>query len=430
MSQSKKIRKDILQSPKGMRDFFNDAFYAKQGFYKKAEEIAEYHGFSGIETPIMEYEEIFEKGVGDNTDIVEKEMYSLTTKGGDHLVLRPEGTAAVMRSYIEHGMGSFPQPVFLYYGGPFFRHDKPQKGRYRQLYQFGLEIIGSDKPEQDAFIIQTGYQVLKETKRNIIVKINTLGDAEVRNLYLKKLITFYTENKEKISPKDLVRLETNPLRILDSKEPETKKVNEQAPTCISTLNEQSKIHFDSLLHYLNEAQIPYEIDHTLVRGLDYYTHTVFEYVVYDDDGNPSLALGGGGRYDGLAKTMGHTKEVPAVGLALGVDRIIELTEIQHFISNIKRKPKFFFIQLDDSVQGKAFEILELLRMNQYPVYHAQRKNNLGMHLGTAESLAIPYALILGQEEMKNNTVIVRDMKKREQETIALDSLVKYLSNLQ
>lgn len=429
MAQSKKTSKDILQSPKGMRDFFGDTFYQKQGFYEKAQEIAEYYGFSGIETPIMEYEEIFRKGVGDNTDIVEKEMYSLKTRGGDHLVLRPEGTAGVMRSYIEHGMGSLPQPVFLYYGGPFFRHDKPQKGRYRQLYQFGLEIIGSDKAVLDAVIIQTGYQIVKESGRDIVVKINTLGDTEVRKEYLQKLTAFYRKNINDISTKDKERLETNPLRVLDSKEPETKKVNEHAPTLISTLNKTSKEHFKLVLECLDAANIPYEIDNTLVRGLDYYTHTVFEYVMYDDKGNESLALGGGGRYDGLAKTMGHNKDVPAVGLGLGVDRIIETAKKNAFNEKDRIKPKFFFIQIGLEAKVQAFNIIETLRKKKYPIKHSLSKNNLGVQLGTAESLGIPYALIFGQKEAMDKTVIVRDMKTREQKTVDVEQLDTYLQTL-
>lgn len=429
MSAAKKTTKDTLQAPKGMRDFIGDNFYTKQGFYEKAQEIAEYYGFSGIELPILEHEDIFIKGVGDNTDIVEKEMYSLKTKGGDKLVMRPEGTAAIMRSYIEHGMGSLPQPVFLYYGGPFFRHERPQKGRYRQLYQFGLEIIGSEKAVLDAITIQTGYQILKETGQDITVKINTLGDSEVRKEYLKKLKAFYRKNSKRIAKKDLERLSTNPMRVLDSKEPDTILVNENAPTLISTLNDISKKHFKSVLEYLDAAHIPYEIDNTLVRGLDYYAHTVFEYVTYDKDGNSSLALGGGGRYDGLAKVMGHTKDVPAVGLGLGVDRIMDIAKEGSFNPKIRKKPKFFFIQIGYEAKGKAFNIIEILRKKKYPIKHSLSKNNLGKQLGIAESLGIPYALIFGKKEAIDNTVIVRNMKTRKQKTIPIEELADYIKTL-
>lgn len=428
MPKPNKTTKDILQTPKGMRDISGDAFYMKQGFFEKAQEIAEYYGFEGIETPILEHSEVFLKGLDAEDDAV-KEMYSFTTKGRDSLALRPEGTAPVMRSYIEHGMGSLPQPIFLYYGGPFFRHEKPQKGRYRQFYQFGLEIIGSEKAVLDAIIIQTGYQILKETGRTISIKLNTLGDAEVRKEYLKKLKAYYRKHINEISAKDRQRLQTNPLRILDSKESETKIVNENAPTLMATLNDTSSKHFKLVLEYLDEANIPYEIDHTLVRGLDYYTHTVFEYLVHSEDGSPSLALGGGGRYDGLAKTMGHTKDVPAVGLALGVDRILEITKEDTFNPKIRKKPKFFFIQLGYEAKAKSFGIIEILRKKNYSLKHSLSKNNLSMQLGTAESLGIPYALIFGKKEAIDGTVIVRNMKTQSQDTIEIEDLTNYLKKL-
>lgn len=428
MPQSKKTTKDVLQAPKGMRDISGDAFYMKQGFYEKAQEIAEYYGFEGIETPILEHTEVFLKGLDEEDDAI-KEMYSLKTKGNDSLSLRPEGTAPIMRSYIEHGMGSLPQPIFLYYGGPYFRHERPQKGRYRQFYQFGLEIIGSDKAVLDAIVIQTGYQILKETGRDISIKLNTLGDMEVRKEYLKKLKAYYRKHINELSPKDRQRLQTNPLRVLDSKETSTIQVNTEAPTLISTLNDVSSKHFKLVLQYLDEAEVPYEIDHSLVRGLDYYAHTVFEYLVHNEDGSPSLALGGGGRYDGLAKAMGHTKDVPAVGLGLGVDRILEITNEGTFNPKIRKTPKFFFIQLGYEAKAKSFGIIEILRQKNYSIKHSLSKNNLSMQLGTAESLGIPYALIFGKKEAIDGTVIVRNMKTQSQDTVEIKNLTDYLKKM-
>lgn len=428
MPSNKKTNKDTLQAPKGMRDFMGDPFYEKQGFYEKAQEIAEYYGFSGIETPLLENSDIFNKGLDENDDAL-KEMYSVKSKGKSSLSLRPEGTAPIMRSYIEHGMGSLPQPIFLYYGGPYFRHERPQKGRYRQFYQFGLEIIGSEKAVLDAITIQTGYQILRESGREISIKINTLGDKEVRKEYLKTLKSYYKKNFKKLAEKDQKRFETNPLRILDSKEESTIELNMDAPTIISTLNTASKKHFKSVLEYLDAANVPYEIEHTLVRGLDYYAHTVFEYVVIDENGKPSLALGGGGRYDGLAKTMGHNKDVPAVGLGLGVDRIIEVSEKGSFNPKIRKKPKFFFIQLGYEAKAKSFEIIEILRKKKYSIKHSLSKNNLGTQLGTAETLGIPYALIFGQKEAIDGTVIVRDMKTRKQDTVLITDLANHLKGL-
>ena len=429
MAKNKTI-KDLLQAPKGMRDFMGDAFYERQGFFEKAQEISEYYGFSGIEVPLLEHTEVFTKGVGDNTDIVEKEMYIINTKGGDSLAMRPEGTAGIMRSYIEHGMGRLPQPLFFYYYGPFFRHERPQKGRYRQFYQFGLEIMGSGEALLDALTIQTGYQILIETGLPITVKINSLGNTQVRAAYLNDLKKFYITHKNKLDIQDQERMHTNPLRILDSKNPKTILVNQHAPTLISSLDSHSSLHFNTVLSYLDAAQIPYEIDHSLVRGLDYYAHTVFEYITYQAKGEKSLALGGGGRYDGLAETMGHTKQVPAVGLGLGVDRILEVST-QRFSPYIKQKPLFFFIQIGYEAKAKSVDIIEIFRGQKIPLHHAlsKSKKDLGKQLSIAEGLSIPYALIYGEQEVLDKTIIVRTMHTRTQTVVTIDELPKYIQTL-
>ena len=427
MSESKKTTRDIHQSPRGMRDFFGELFYKKQGFFESAQKIAEYYGFSGIETPILEHTEIFLKGLDENDDAA-KEMYSFETKGGDRLSLRPEGTAPIMRSYIEHGMGSLPQPLFLYYYGPFFRHEKPQKGRYRQLHQFGLEIIGSDKPVFDGIAIQAGFQILKESGREIQVKINTLGDNETREKYQAALTNFYKENIDHIADKDKLRLETNPLRILDSKEPQTIEVNKNAPTLISILNESSKQHFDQVLTYLDNAGIPYEIDHALVRGLDYYTHTVFEFVTYDTDGSASLALGGGGRYDGLAETLGHNKSVSAIGLGIGVDRTLEVATDSSFVSQFKSPHTFHLIQFGKGSRENSFNIIETFRKHNIPLSQSYTKKNLGSELQSAEENGYQQVLIFGEDEIKNNSIRIKNLQTQEQKTIHISELPEHIKN--
>jgi len=424
-----KTTKDLLQTPKGMRDIAGDDFYKKQGFFEKAQEIAVYYGFSGIETPVLENSGVFLKGLDADDDAV-KEMYSFTTKGGDVLSLRPEGTASVMRSYIEHGMGSLPQPIFLYYGGPFSRHERPQKGRYRQFYQFGLEVLGSPKEVLDAIVIQTGYQILKETGKEIQVRINTLGDADNRKQYLKELVSYYKKHKEKLGEADQERMVTNPLRILDSKDPKTMLVNKEAPTLLSTLNTVSKQHFKKVLEYLDASNIPYEIDHTLVRGLDYYSHTVFEFfTVATHENEKVLALGGGGRYDGLAKAMGHNKNVEAVGLALGVDRILEIADEHAFSPKIRKPAKFYFIQLGFEARAQALGIIEVLRELNIPIKHSLSKDSLSAQLANAEQLSIPYSIIFGQKEALDGTVIVRNLETRKQDIVTISELKKYIKQL-
>lgn len=428
ISDSKKSIQDILQAPKGMRDIRNREFYALDAFSKNAQAIAESYGFSGISTPIVEHTEVFNKGLDADDDAI-KEMYSFTTKGGDMLSLRPEGTAAIMRSYIEHGMGSLPQPVFLYYQGPFFRHEKPQKGRYRQLHQFGIEIIGSPKPIFDAITIQTGYRILCALGKKIKVQINTLGDRENRSAYLEVLREYYQNNLSSLGDKDKERLITNPLRVLDSKDPATIQVNKNAPDILDTLNEASKEHFDAVRSYLTEAEIPYTIDHSLVRGLDYYSHTVFEFVTEDNkEGEKQLALGGGGRYDGLAHAMGHNKQVPGIGLGLGLDRIIDIADHDEMITRFSNQPLCSFIQLDSALGVKVRTIIDTLRSSDIAVHYRFSKDGLSAQLSGVEELGIQYALIYGEQEDQQHTIIVRNMKERSQEEVALDDLVAYLSS--
>jgi histidyl-tRNA synthetase len=307
-SKEKKVPREV-STPKGMRDIMSEEYYNFQGFFEKAQEIAVYYGFKPIETPIMEFEEVFSKGVGEGTDIVDKEIYSLKTKGGDHLALRPEHTASLMRAYIEHGMQNVPQPVMFYQYGPVFRHDKPQRGRYRQFWQFDLDSLGSEKSIVDALIIKVGITILEEAgATNLSVDINSIGDKECRNGYIKELTNYYKKHLSSLPALDRERLKTNPLRILDSKEEKTKEINEGAPDSVSFLCASCKKHFKEVLEYLEEMGIPYNLNKNLVRGLSYYTRTVFEIIQENagEDGSP-LAIAGGGRYDYLAKQVGGKK---------------------------------------------------------------------------------------------------------------------------
>lgn len=438
MSGEKKERKDFLQVPRGMRDLMSEDYYNFQGFFEKAQEIAEYYDFQPIQTPVVEHEEIFQKSAGDSSDIISKEMYSIKTGSGAKLALRPEGTAPVMRAYIEHGMQSLPQPVKLYYYSPFFRHDKPQKGRYREFYQFGVEVLGSSKSVSDAMIIKLGIIILEEAGIKVRVKINSIGDAESRKDYIKDLTNYYKKFINKMSAEDRQRMKTNPMRILDSKDPKMAEINAEAPQSVSALNNVSKKHFKEVLEYLNEMNVDYEIDHTLVRGLDYYTHTVFEFftekeTTENEEGETKeeekiLALGGGGRYDYLAKTMGHKKDVAGVGFSLGVDRILEATD-KKFTPKVKRKSKVYFIQLGNEAKMKSMNIIETLRLAKIPVTHALVKDSLGSQLAIAEKLGLSYTIIFGQKEALENLVIVRDMEKHSQKNVPLEELADYLKKL-
>ncbi|MEI6400237.1 MAG: histidine--tRNA ligase [bacterium] len=427
--ETKAVKKE-LASPRGMRDISGDTYYQFQGFFEKAQEVAMYYGFKPYETPMLEFEEVFTGTIGEGTDIVDKEMYTLRTKGGDKLALRPEHTASLMRAYIEHGMQSMPQPLMWYQYGPTFRHDNPQKGRYRQFYQFDLDVLGSEKSIVDALVIKTAITILEEAgAKNLTVDINSIGDKDCRNAYVRELTNYYKKHIDKLPAVDKERLKTNPLRILDSKEEKTKEINEDAPAAVASLCPACKRHFKEVLEYLESMEVNYTINKNLVRGLSYYTRTVFEIIEVGDENTPSMAIAGGGRYDYLAKNLGAKKDIPAMGMAIGVDRIVEAPWYAKLAPRIMKKPKFYFIQLGFEAKLKSLNVLEILRKAHIPIMQELSKDSLGAQLGVAEKSEVPYALILGQKEALEDAVIVRDMTTRSQETIKIAKLAEYLKKL-
>ncbi len=418
-----------LSSPKGMRDIIGDEYYKFQGFFEKAQEVAVYYGFKPIETPILEHEETFTTAVGVGTDIVDKEMYTLKTKGGDHLAMRPEQTAGLMRAYIEHGMQNQPQPVLLYHSGPVFRHDKPQRGRYRQFYQFDVDSIGSEKSIVDALVIKTIYTILEEAgAKNCCVTINSIGDKESRPNYIKELTNYYKKHIDDLAEIDRERLKTNPLRILDSKEPATIAINADAPDSVSYLTTAGKKHFKEVLEALDQMNIPYQIDKMLVRGLSYYTHTVFEIIEVAEDGS-KMTIAGGGRYDYLGKQLGSKKDIPAMGGSIGMDRIIEQPWFRDLTPRIMKKPKVYFIQVGMEAKLKSLNVIEILRKAHVPMIQALSKDSLGAQLAVAEKSGAPYVIIFGQMEAVHNTVIVRNMENHSQDTVAISELCTYIKHL-
>jgi histidyl-tRNA synthetase len=408
-----------------------------------------YYGFRPIETPILEKQELFTSGVGEGTDIVEKEMYELKTRGGDHLVMRPEGTAAVMRAYIEHGMQSWSQPVMLYYKGPFFRHENPQKGRQREHRQFGLEILGTQKSIADATIIHTMMIILREAGlENIIFDINSIGDKECRPKYIRELVNYYKKHINDLCVDCKRRLKENPLRLLDCKNEKCQELKEFAPNAISNLCDDCRVHFKEVLEYLEALNIPYRINNNLVRGIDYYTRTVFEIIEEGDiettetkdetktdekekkeTPNSPLSIGGGGRYDYLAKNLGSKKEVPAAGGSVGLERIFMSKSYKRQTPRIIKHPKVYFIQLGTHAKMRSLNIIEILRNAKTPLLQTLAKDSLGSQLAMAEKLKIPYAIIFGEKESIDDTVIVRDMNTRSQDTVKIADLPKYLKTI-
>ena len=419
-----------MVTPKGMRDIMGEDFYLFQGFFEKAQEVAMYYGFKPIETPMLEHEHVFTSGVGEGTDIVDKEMYTLKTKGGDHLALRPEHTASLMRAYIEQGMASQPQPLLFYQYGPSFRHDNPQKGRYRQFYQFDLDALGSDKSIVDALVIKTMYTIIDEAGApSISIDINSIGCKECRPHYVRELVSYYKKNLNALPAIDRERLKSNPLRILDSKEEKTAEINAGAPDCVSFLCPSCKKHFKEVLEYLEEMEIPYNMNKNLVRGLSYYSRTVFEVIVDMGEGNPPMAIAGGGRYDYLGRGLGSKKDVPAIGVALGVDRLLMMPWYTKHTPRIMKKPKVYFIQLGIEAKLKSLNVIEILRKAHVPITQALSKDSLGAQLAMAEKSGAPYTIIFGQKEALENSVIVRNMASRSQQTVKQKDLADYMKTI-
>lgn len=437
-----------LKSPRGVHDIMGEEYFSYQGFFEKAEEIALYYGFQPIETPILEQEELFTRSVGEFSDIAQKEMYTLRTRGGDKLALRPEGTAPIIRAYAEHGMHTRPQPVLLYYRGPFFRHDKPQRGRFREFRQFGVEAIGSDKSIVDALIIRLFLAILEEVGiTNLTVDVNSLGDKECRTEYKKALVAYFRKHTGKLNTEGKALLKNNPLRLLDSKDPVICELKDEAPETMEFLQGPSKQHFKEVLEYLDSMDVNYRINGNLVRGLDYYSRTVFEIVETQEDAENendsdekegekkkekkeeqprALELGGGGRYDLLGKMLGTRRPLPAVGGALGVDRILMHEKVKKLDPRIIKKPKVFFIQLGFDAKLKSLPLIDNLRHAKIPIQQSLSKDKLSVQLASVEKLGVPWVIILGEKEVIDGTVMVRDMHDRSQKTVKQEELVTYL----
>ncbi len=425
---SKKIK---LQTPIGMHDILPEE---EKYFYKIAEaarKIADFYGFGKIETPLLEPAALFERSVGDNTDIVQKEMYTLKTRGGDVLALRPEGTAPIVRAYIENGMYNLPQPIKLWYFGPFFRHERPQAGRYRQFWQLGFEVLGEKGSVIDAQIIQICFNLLKELKiKNTIIEINSIGDKECRPSYKKVLSNYLRKRQNSLCSDCKKRKKDNVLRVLDCKEDKCQPIKTDAPQMLDYLCPDCKKHFKEVLEFLDEMDLPYSLNPSLVRGLDYYTKTVFEIFTtnnnqdnnQDDLSTKKLALGGGGRYDDLVGLLGK-RDVPACGISLGVDRIIELMKIQEQTEE-EVEVQVFLAQIGDLAKKKSLKILEDFRKSKIKIVESFGRDSLRAQLNRANKLQAKYVLIFGQKEALENQIIIRDMKTGRQSLIKLENLIK------
>ncbi len=421
------MKKSKFHAPTGMHDILPEEQKYFQKIYRVIESIADFYNFGKIETPILEETELFSKGIGISTDIVGKQMFNLKTRGGDYLSLRPEGTASIARAYIERGMFNLPQPLKLWHFGPFFRYESPQAGRFRQFWQVGFEIFDEKSPVVDAQIIQIFYNILQEIKlKDLTIEINSIGDSQCRPYYKKLLVSYFKSREHGLCLDCRRRLKENPLRILDCKEEKCQPIKANSPQMIDHLCQECKDHFKEVLEFLDEIELPYYLNPYLVRGLDYYTKTVFEIFSGPKGGEPEekkpAALAGGGRYDGLVKILGG-KETPAVGAAAGIERIVGLIKEKKIKISPSSSPRVFLAQLGNLAKKRSLGLMEEFRKEKIKIAESFAKDSLKLQLARADKMGVRYALIFGQRESLDGTIIIKDMQSGKQETIKLEKVV-------
>ncbi|MFO0763753.1 MAG: histidine--tRNA ligase [Candidatus Gracilibacteria bacterium] len=415
----------MLQTVRGMQDIFGEY----QRYFTFLKKVARHefrkNGFTRISTPIIEFEELITRSAGNSSDIVSKELYSFDDRKERRLALKPESTAGVMRSYLTNMLDE-SQPVYLYYIEPHFRYDRPQKGRYRQFHQIGAEIIGEQDPVLDAKMMHIGCRMLDSIglKGEYTLKINSLGNEKEREKYLLDLRDFFENKRHILDETDLARLETNPLRLLDSKNPEVRGLLEYAPKMESYLKGESKEFYAKVKMYLEILGVPYVEDHTLVRGLDYYSHTVWEWV--DGSGRTQDAFGGGGRYDGLSKSLGHKTAVPAVGFGMGCERLIEAIMDRGVKLRNKDRTHLYIIQLGEDATKLALPLNIAAQEAGLNSLISLGTPSIKTQMKKANRLGATYVAIIGIMEARNGICQLKNMELGTQREVKLDELVSLL----
>ena len=412
----------MIKKLKGTYDVYGDLakkhIYAKNLFMA----ICNSYNYSYIETPLIERSELFHRGVGETTDIVTKETYDFVDRGGRNNTIRPEGTAGVARAIIENKLYN-TLPLKLYYTGSMFRYERPQKGRYRELRQMGIECYGSENPKQDAEVISLGVNYLKELGiKNVKVKLNSIGGIETRKKYREALIEYFKQNIDDNCEDCKKRLLKNPLRILECKIDSKKDEVKNAPNILDFLNEDEKIFFNKIKEYLDILNINYEVDSSLVRGLDYYTNTVFEYVTDIEDFG---SIGGGGRYDNLLSSL-DGPYVPAVGFAFGFDRIINTLETLEIDLNLDDSLDAYILTISEKEENYALELIQNLRMYGYKVDMDLMNKSMKAKFKEADRYNSKYIIIIGEDEVKTGVLTIRDNITKEEMKVEHDDLIDYL----
>lgn len=411
-----------FQSPKGVHDILpNDHEY-----YTYIKKIVRHRcrqaGFKRISTPMFEYTEVFKRTVGEATDIVTKEMYTFEDRKGRSLTLKPEGTAPVCRAYVQHGMHNLPQPVELYYIEPFFRYERPQAGRYRQFWQFGFELIGETDSALDAQVILLAYRIYQDLgiADSLKLQINNIGDLESRKVYAEALRDYYYGKERYLSEEDKARLQKNPLRILDSKHEDTMILNQSAPKFKDFISKESKDYHEEVMMFLKDLNIPFVENENLVRGLDYYNQTVFEF--YDEKKGGQNSVGGGGRFDGLIELLGG-QPTPAIGFGMGLERVIAQMKRNKVRVPSKDDLHVFIAQLGKEAKRLSIPLIDKLREKGIKAMGALGKPAIKNQLKIADRFKVPYCVLIGETEVREGKAIIRDMSVGTQTTVAFDKVV-------
>ena len=415
----------LSKAPRGTKDITPKDVYKWHYVEKKFREICALYGYEEIRTPIFEHTEVFARSVGDTTDVVQKEMYSFTDRGDRQLSLKPEGTAGVIRSFIENKMYADTQPTKLYYITPCFRYERPQAGRQRQFHQFGIEVLGSDGPSVDAEVISLAVQFFNEMGlNNLSVNINSVGCPTCREEYNRKLKEYLDKKVDVLCETCLERKDKNPMRVIDCKNPHCKENLQDIPFMIDHLCEDCKDHFDKLQTYLKEMDINYVVDKTIVRGLDYYKKTAFE-IISNDIGSQSTVCGGG-RYDGLVEMLGGPKGISGIGFALGAERLLLTLENNNIEIENPKSTDIYIATIGDAAKTKSFKLIKDLRTNHISADNDHLDKSLKAQFKYSDKLNAKYTVVIGDDELANDTATLKNMKTSEQTTIKLSELVDEL----
>lgn len=419
-----------MKAPRGTQDLLPGVTEKWQYVEEKLKELSKNYHYEEIRTPIFEHTELFQRGVGDTTDIVQREMYTFLDKGDRSITLRPEGTASVVRSYVEHKLfGSPNQPTKLFYIGPMFRYERPQQGRMRQFVQYGVEALGSADPAIDAEVISLAMNAYRSLGlHSLKLVINSLGDQESREKHRQALIDHFTPVKEELCSDCQTRLVQNPLRVLDCKKDRNHPKMQDAPSILDYLNVESKAYFEKVKAYLDAMNIAYEVDPNLVRGLDYYNHTAFE-IMSDAEGFGAITtLSGGGRYNGLVQELGGP-ETPGIGFALSIERLLMALEAEGVELPIDSQLDCYVVSLGEEANLKAAAIINELRQAGVQVDKDYQGKKFKGQFKAADRLQAKYVLVLGEDELANNQISVKNMETGDQETIALDQLTTHMKEI-